>query len=839
MFTVRLKVRHYGAKGLLAIVGLVPVTTGMTVVHAANGTVASVGKPAYALTINATRPGVKISPDLYGAFFEEINHAGDGGIYAEEISNASFEDNDYVASNWTLEEGPHAKGSIAIASHDLLNPAQHNDLQLTIKSASAGASVGVANSGYWGIAVQKGEKFTGSFYAKPSADFHGGLNVSLVSVDGQRVFAQTSTATLTGGWNRYQFTLEPNASSDFALFEISSNHTGTVHLDVVSLFPPTWKARSNGLKVNLATMVQQMRPKFLRFPGGSFIEGDSLADAYQWKKTIGPLADRPGHWDIWGYRSSDGLGFSEYLQWAQDLGAEPIYVANVGIATNFSDAQAGQTVPLNQIQPYIQNVLDAIQYANGPVTSKWGALRARDGHPQPFHLKYIELGNENNFQYSAYIERYPLFYRAIKAKYPNITLIADCPVPGQPTDMIDDHYYESPQWFMDNANLFDSYSRTEPKVYVGEYAATTGVGQGNLYAALGEAAFMTGLERNSDVVRMASYAPLFVNVNDRTWNPDAIVFNNQQVYGTPSYYVQKMFAQNPGTFTLPTTLKSLVVGTAHSYSVTGGVGLGSWNTEVEYRNLQVTPNSGGQTLLSDAFTGKDTNQWTPMNGDWVTGHGVYKQTALITDASTTTGNASWNNYTVTLQAKKLGGDEGFLILFGVRNSHNYYWWNVGGWGNTQTAIEKTVDDAKSMVGTGVSQSVDTNQWYNIKIVVNGNHILCYLNGRLIQSVTDNTTPGPLYYDTSRDASTGDVIMKVVNVAATAETTQISINGLGAAVQTWGTVTTLASNSLTAENSFAAPHNVAPVTTAIGHLGKSFTYSFPKYSISIIRIPTSS
>ena len=519
----------------------------------------STQKPSYQLSVDTSHPSVKISPTLFGAFFEDINHAADGGVYAQLLSNPDFSNAPMFPANWFLVNGAHSTGSVSLNHVDVLNKNRADSLVLSVTHVAKGGWVGVENNGYWGIAVRRGATYSGMLFAKTSHGFHGSLTVELQGANG-RVLAQTEIPSLTGAWKKYSFTLTATSSSNNANFVVLAHHTGMVTFGFASLFPPTWKAQPNGLRVDLAQMVQRMDPKFMRFPGGNFVEGNSLADAYNWEKTIGPVWERPGHYDIWGYPSTDGLGFLEYLEWCQELHAQPVYVTSVGIALDPTGPHGYRAVPLNKIRPWIQNVLDAIQFANGPVTTKWGALRAKYGHPEPFHLKYVELGNENGFQQSAYAKRYPLFYRAIKKAYPNITLIANSMIPGQPIQMVDLHYYNSPAWFLENANLFNHYSRRGPKVFVGEYAAQTGTigqSQGNMYAALGEAAFMTGLERNSDVVKMASYAPLFQNINNYQWSPDAIVFNNHESYGTPSYYVQQMFARNTGTVVLPTAIGPL------------------------------------------------------------------------------------------------------------------------------------------------------------------------------------------------------------------------------------------------------------------------------------------
>jgi len=780
----------------------------------------------YNLNIDVGNPRFEISPYLYGIFYEDINHAADGGIYAELISNRSFEDSSTNPDNWYLVKDGNAVGSMSLDTTNLLNSAQSRSLCINIESVRQGERVGAANRGYWGMNIEDGKQYKLSFYARCSSDFSGPITVSLESRDGKQKYAQETVEGVTTEWKKFSCVFTAEGSSKNAQLVIAASNPGKIYLDVVSLFPETWKDRPNGLRIDLAEKVAYLKPTFVRFPGGCFVEGDTLANAFRWKNTIGDIAERPGHWNLWGYRTTDGLGYHEFLQWCEDLGAEPLFVVNCGMSHN-------ENASLDNMEEWIQDALDAIEYANGPVTSKWGALRAANGHPEPYNLKFIEIGNENNFNYNEYIKRYPLFYNAIKEKYPEITIIANCNIPGQPIEVIDEHYYSNPAFFINNAYKYDSYDRNGPKIYVGEFACTQECGQGNLYAAIGEAAFMTGLERNSDVVIMSSYAPLFVNVNDRTWNPDAICFDSSSSYGTPSYYVQKMFSENVGNRILPATLTDNT--NPEILSISGAVGLGSWETQVEYDDFKVT-SSTGEVLFEDDFS-SSTGKWNVFKGSWRVQNGVYQQTSTSTDCRSTTGNADWSNYTLTLKAKKNSGNEGFLIMFGVKDSNNFYWWNLGGWGNTRHAIEKAVGGSKSIVAETYSNSIETNRWYDIKIEVSGRRIRCYLDGELVHDVEDlSGIGGPLYYVASKEESTGDIILKVVNTSEESLRTQISLDGIDY-VNPQGTAITLTSDSLNDENSFAEPTKVAPVSRKLTGIDTIFTYDFPRYSVTVLRLST--
>jgi alpha-L-arabinofuranosidase len=775
------------------------------------------------MTVNAATPGINISQALYGIFFEEINHAGDGGLYAELIKNRSLEDNTSSPEAWSAVVSSGSAGTIALDTTTPLNSAQTRSLKINATDIGSSGRVGAANTGYWGINVINGTAYTLSFFARSSSGYIGSLTARLENADGSIVYASNTVSGLTTSWQRFNTTLTASGSAPTARFVISTATTGTIWLDVVSLFPPTWKGRSNGLRSDLANMVNDMKPRFNRFPGGCYVEGDYLANRFIWKNTIGNISTRPGHLNAnWGYRSTDGLGFHEYLQMTEDIGAEALFVINCGISHN-------DNIPVANINTYVQDALDAIQYAVGDTSTTWGAQRAANGHPAPFNLKYIEIGNENNFQQADYELRYPYFYNAIKQNYPSMICIADSNVPGSTIEYIDEHYYQNPQWFIDNASKYDGYSRTGPKIYVGEYACTSGCGNGNLAAAVGEAAFMTGMERNSDVVKMSSYAPLFVNVNNRAWNPDTICFDSSNVYGTPSYHVQKMFANNLGDVLLPTSATNNQ--NPGTQAINGNIGLGTWATQAQFDDTVVT--SGSTTLFTDNFT-SGSAQWTPQVGTWSATGGVYQQTATSDNCTSIAANITATTYTYTCKAMKTGGNEGFLIMFGRKDSSNYYWWNLGGWGNTKHAIEKCVAGTKSTIGASVNGSINLNQWYNIKIEVSGNNIKCYLDNVLIHNVNDGGSA--LYFACSKQNSTGDIIMKVVNVTAQSRNTQVTVSG-ASYINPNGTATVLTSGNTADENSLSSPAKVIPVVQNLTNLGTTFNFNFPPNSVTILRLKT--
>lgn len=782
---------------------------------------------SYSLNIDLNHRGTKISPTLYGAFYEEINHAGDGGIYAELLPNRSFEDQADHPDYWWIEEYGGAKGSLALTDRELLNSSQNRALEFVVHEAVEGGKVSLINYGYWGIPLVKGGQYKLSLFARRGSDFSGPLEIAFESANGKQKFASAEIRELESEWMRYELALTSSETVGNARLAISADREGQVFLDMVSLFPETWKDRENGLRKDLAGLVADMSPTFLRFPGGCFVEGNTPENAYRWKTTIGTVEERPGHQGYWNYRSTDGLGFHELLQWAEDLNAEPLYVAYVGISHDGDPFARANYDPLENMDVWVQDALDAIEYANGPATSYWGAKRAANGHPEPFNLRYIEVGNENNFQLTEYAKRYAVFYQAIKEKYPDIHVIANAFLDNAPVEIVDEHYYESAQWFMDHSDMYDSYDRNGPKIYVGEYAVTKNAGKGNMEAALGEAAFMTGMERNSDVVVMSSYAPLLVNDKDRTWNPDAIVFNAEASYGTPSYHVQSMFAGNTGDVLVHSTLEKKDK-TEANLPIQGAVGVGAWATQVEYRSIKVT--ADGKNLLQN-----ENSDWAFSGGDWSSESGVLKQSSNDVDVRAVTGDSSWNNYTLSLQARKTGGSEGMLIMFGSKDRDNYYWWNLGGWGNTQTAIEKSTAGSKSVIGQVSPVKIESHRWYDIKIELEGSIIRAYLDGELIHEIHDAPKTGPLFHTASIDEQTGDLIVKVVNVSDSEQSTDFNIQGTPARKGWKGTVTCLQAEEPTDENSFFDPTKITPAKSDLTFQNNFFQYAFPKYSVTILRI----
>lgn len=764
------------------------------------------------LEVRADEPGAQISPLLYGIFFEEINCAGDGGLYAELVRNRSFEESG-KPDFWTSVNG----ADLALDTKQPLRDT--NPRALRLKTAG-GAFSGVANDGYWGMAVKEGAAYNLTLWARCGAGLTESMEARLESAGGT-VYASAAIGDITGTWTPFTAVLTSNATDPQARLVIGKPTAGVVWLDVVSLFPAdTFKGRPNGLRPDLAQMLSDLKPAFLRFPGGCWVEGDTIAFAQRWKQTIGDIGDRRTQYNIWQYYSTNGLGYHEYLLLCEDLATEPMFVVNCGMSHK-------ENVPMDQLGEWVQDALDAIEYANGAADTLWGAVRARNGHPAPFNMKYIEVGNENGGP--AYQERYAVFYDAIKAKYPGMKIIANVVPELRPADIVDEHYYSTPDFFSANAGKYDNYKRDSHKIFVGEYACTKDCGGGNLRAALGEAAFMTGLERNGDVVALAAYAPLFSNVHYRKWSPNLINFDSARVYGLPSYYVQKLFSENRGDVVLPLTVAT--TGSIKKEPACGGVGVGTWQTQAEFKDIRVTRDD---TVLfaSDFQNGK--GDWRFGNGKWKTDKGVLVQQADAIDCRATAGDSAWADYTLSLKARKLDGMEGFLILFQVRDEGTFLWWNLGGWGNQKHGIERSVGGSRGIIGDSVPGQIERGRWYDIRIETAGDDIRCYLDGKLLHQITLPELK-PLYAVASR-AYTGDIILKAVNISPEDVDTGIEVKGTATiAAEATGSVLTSASGD--DENSLEEPFKVAPKPIIIRNAAPSFRHTFPANSLTILRLKT--
>jgi alpha-L-arabinofuranosidase len=813
---------------LLSIVGLAAISVAQAQVN---------------INIDAQNRGPRISPTHYGIFFEDINHAADGGLYAELIRNRSFEDGPRYGApadmqGWTVTAPVPAGSPAGITARlvqptkkaPLLNAAHHNALQLTL-DATPEAPASLINEGFWGINTVQGRTYRLSLWLK--GKYKGTIKARLqgaqaTSTDPMDVYAEaivSPSGDEKGAWRKYTATLCADGNDPKAHFALVFDGKGTLDLDVVSLFPPTFRNRENGMRPDLANMLWQMHPKFMRFPGGCFVEGQESPDnAFRWERTIGPIEEREGHWNVnWGYRTTDGIGFHEYLQLAEDLGAKPLYVVNVGL-------WHGGLTPVEELQPWIDECLNALEYANGDVTTKYGALRAKNGHPAPFNIEYLEIGNENNQpnpreQSDRYYERYDKFRKAIREKYPDIKLIGNVVAWGDdnpkwnsplPVDLLDEHYYRTPGWFAEAFHKYDSYDRRGPKIYVGEYAVTNGFGDlGNMNAALGEAVYMMGMENNSDIVPLNSYAPIFVNENDAKWRPDMIRFNSHSVMGTPSYYVQQLMPQHVGTQVVRVEQDNPYAAKARRQLTPKRcrVGFGTWGTNASFET---------------------TGEVDYIYGDWQReGNTVSQRSRKEATICLQKTVIDSDHYTVKFRARKDRGAEGFLIIFNYVDAHNYCWLNFGGWGNTTHAIEQINSGGK--LQNGMTQGrVETGRWYDITLNVEGDKVKAWLDDELVfdTELRHDTTKG-VYTSATIDEPSGELIVKVVNTGDERTTAALNLANFTARS---ARLIRLAANDGMDENTLLQPTNIHPTEQVLTpESDNRVLVEIPAYSLNIIRV----
>ncbi len=511
------------------------------------------------LTIDPVQIVSPVSPTLYGLMTEEINHSYDGGLYAEMVRNRTMHGSWAGPEGWTLVQRGDAKASMTVDREAGPSAALPHSLVITVDSANEHGPAGLANAGWWGMAVRPHTKYRGSFYAKVAGDT-GPLTAELINDATGAVLAKAEVPLHSGDWSRYEYTMTTGDVKESAAnhLELTVARPGKLWLQLVSVFPPTYNNRPNGNRIDLMERMAAMHPNFLRLPGGNYLEGDRIVDRFDWKKTTGPVVDRPGHQAPWTYWSTDGLGLLEFLEWCEDLKIEPVLAVYAGYSL-----RGEHVTPGKDLDPYVQDAVDEVEYVTGDTSTKWGAQRAKDGHAAPFPLHYIEIGNEDWFDKSgSYPARFAQIALALRKSFPQYKLIATAPIkvedPGAQPDVIDDHYYKSPADMFDLVHHYDDAPRTGPKIFVGEWATRSGTPTPNFGDALGDAALMTSMERNSDLIVMASYAPLFVNVNPGAmqWPTDLIGYDASSTYGSPSYYAQCLFAAHLGDG----TAKSSVTG---------------------------------------------------------------------------------------------------------------------------------------------------------------------------------------------------------------------------------------------------------------------------------------
>lgn len=816
------------------------------------------------IRIDLGQKGAVVSPNLYGIFFEEISHAGDGGLYAELVQNRGFEEQvlpssmtyrdgrawavespNYEHRNirhwnipWNMEEktmtGWRVDGVKSTVKSEVIEAPQplHQNtphaMQLTITKVQKGGRALLTNTGYWGMGLRQGEQYDLRFFVK-SANYKGTVTARLRDGNtGQSLGETTFASQRMNDWTELTATLTAEGTTSKGELSLEFDKTGTVLIDYVSLFPQnTFKGRKNGQRADVAQMLVDLHPKFMRWPGGCIVEGATYENRVKWKETLGDPMTRRGEWDVWGYRATWGMGYHEFLQFCEDLGMDAMFVNNAGMSCSVRNGDYVSST--EDMDAVVQDFRDAIDYALAdPSKSKWAKMRADAGHPKPFPLKYVEIGNENVGP--EYVTHFNYIFKKLKAEYPQIIFINTLghtdPLLAQiPGDyMVDPHWYRDPNFFFNNNHLFDDVPRTHD-IYVGEYACNSGVGAGNLLAAISEAAFIMGMERNSDVVKMSSYAPLFENENRRDWPTNLIHINSSEVYGRASYYVQQMSAENRPTYNVFVSEPS-TAGETTPFAA-GTIGLGSYATQCEYRNVKVTT-ADGQTK---AF---QPSQFQRQRGEWTVTGDVLAQTSNEQLTLSLLPSFSSNDYTLELQARKTGGMEGFFIYYGMdAGGRNGYAVNIAGWNNRTSAIQPIRRGrTNDVLGRQVPQTVENNKWYDVKIVVSPQLVTLFMDGREILSAK----PASLtrhFCQTGYDEQTSELVIKVVNGTEQPYRRSFAIDG-AKTVMPIGRVITL-SGSPQDENSFEQPTKLAPRTNLFGKFGKQFDYEFAPMSYTIMRV----
>ncbi len=838
-------------------------------------TVAASVCPAVAMAesiyIDSGTRGHDISPSMYGIFFEEINHSGDGGLYGELLQNRGFEEHtlpggfanagaNRIASetrpnyfdlspkslvwDWDYEKkkmtGWRVESAGCRVSYEVAMPAAvlhdatPNAMRLTVDGSTGESRVRLINDGYWGVAVEKDGRYDLRFYLNTN-NYSGKVRAVIYSdADCSDVLAKEEFDVKPGGeWQEYRSVLTATGTVNEGCFALEFSGDGTIYADYVSLFPQdTYFGRPNGLRKDLAEFLVDLKPAFMRWPGGCIVEGVTLENRVKWKETIGDPMTRPGQYDLWGYRSTWGLGYHEMLQFCEDAGMDFMFVGNAGMACT---VHSGQFVSGDDVEPYYVDIRDAIEYAIGdPAVNEWAALRAAAGHPEPFPLKYVEIGNENFT--ARYDANYKYIYNKLKAEYPQLIFlntmgIADAEAFDVRTDMIDPHWYVDPDYFYSNRKIFDNVPRGHYDIYVGEYASNNGVGRGNMDAALSEAVFMMDMERNSDIVKMASYAPLITNDNAPNWTCNLIWQHSGELFGRASYYVQKMFSLNLPDYNIGSALHSDRLSTPYE----GRAGIGTWETSADFRNFKVSAPDG--TMLYEAdFSGR-AGDWIPMQGNWTAGSGgnMNQSDDKSVRCISLMRGLAFRDCVIEVEARKNSGSEGFLLVFGCDDDDwgHYYQFNVGGWGNTGNAIESVANGGGTVVSDRRSFTVDPGRWYKLKLVCREGRVEGYVDGELHCSYNFGAErAGRAAVHAGYDSAHGEIVVKVVNAESDPMPLSLKINA--SSLGTGATVQTLKATSLWDENSFEYPEMISPVITSIEGVSDNMDYTFEPNSLTVIR-----
>lgn len=812
-------------------------------------------EPDISISIDLQSHEADVSENLYGIFFEEINHAGEGGLYGELLQNRSFEDKvlpeGYRIENgslvpfetinygtgrvtprsyawpkedipgWELELKEGAKITSDVVTTKPNFSTAPSSLQICIEEIGQGAAL--VNRGFWGIHYEQGKQYRLRLWLRTElAKSTEPLTVNLIGQDSEVLGTASLQIANDGLWHEYTAEITSNGDAPAGKLSIVLPSVGRYYFDYVSLFAKdTFRGRENGMRRDVAEMIEKLKPAFVRWPGGCVVEGITLNNRLDWKKTLGDPASRPGEYDSWGYRNSYGMGYKEFLDFCEDLGAKGMFVCNVGMACT---GRTGEVCTESEIQYYIDDVLNAIEYAIGDTTTTWGRRRAHEGHPSPYPLAYVEIGNENFGP--IYDHRYPMFREAIHNRYPQLTLISNYGMEGAgkiPTDdMIDPHWYVKPEHFFSNTTQFDNYDRQAPKVYVGEYACNDGVGTGCMLAALSEAAFLTSVERNADVVRMASYAPLFEHEHDRAWPVNLIWISSDKVVGRSSYYVQQMFANNRPSYNLSTTADIKAENERQAFlDQPSFFGLGSIDTQAEFRNVCIT--RAGKTTQ---FSASDaTEDWQPVAEE-------HRKAMIWKNDKLYAGD------TVEFEVNTKGGKEQFAFFFDLKRfdlQEGGRFITFGTADNTATCVEGFYGETSrwtTIAPQSLPSSIAPDQWHRVRICFLTDGIKAEVDGEEVFAYQTDIKQRK-FYAAGYNSATDEIIIKLINANGRKCKAHIDLNGADVARK--GRVITLQSASAEDENSYEQPLLIRPVETEFDDFGSSFDYEMPSYSLTILRI----
>lgn len=822
------------------------------------------------IEIDYSKEKRKVSNMLYGIFFEDINHASDGGLCAQLIQNCSFEAGNNKADSrgkmagesWYIindkeQDGYKSKSSCRFIKDKPLF--ENNTVYAALKIRQKGD--GIANSGYGGIPFEKGKAYPFSVYLR---SIDGGVkSVSIKAFtrgEGERegVLFQDSIEGITSEWKKYTTDIIPCDSAENGQLGIFSNSgRGRLDIDYVSLFrADIYKGEANGFRSDLAEHLEALHPAFLRFPGGCIVHGKDLNNRYRWKDTIGNVEERKAKTGFWGYEQSYGIGFYEYFRFCEDIGAEPIPVISVGMAHN------GEVSAVSEYKDYAKDALDMIEWAIGDENSKWGRKRAEAGHKKPFKLNYIALGNEDCGK--DYFQRFSYISKAIKEKYPAIKTILSSGVVHNDisfyktykkvreweedkedaalVDAIDEHYYESARWFLRNITRYDDkkfYKRAgdkekRVKVFIGEYAALVNDRRNNLYSALIEASYMTGLERNGDVILGASYAPLFGKAGCEQWYPNLIWFNNTKSYVTPNYLVQQLFSLFRSDYTLSCTVKES--GRNKSQSAIGGtVGIGNWASAAEFKDISIVDNIRRRTIYDVNDEAASIKDWKRYGGVWHKRGAVITQSSLGQNVRAVLDNEKdmedVKDYTFSFKARKIKGDEGFLVMFAVKGDE-FYSWNIGGYTNTLSCVERGTIKARTIACDIKPIHIESGKWYDVKVLVSKNCYTCILNGEVIHEGREIVDFDSVYAHAGE--KDGSAIIKIVNISG--ESKDVNINMKNApAFEKEANIYTI-TGGLLDENSFDEPNKITIKEGTADMSALSFgqgVYCVSPYSVNVL------